>query len=533
MALSLTAGLDGAQTPPVDLLMQAPLTPGVVARLFEHIARPDVHARIGEALHDADPGVRAAAARVMFMSGDRGRALALAEALAAETAIDPLVEMSRALTHLGDVSHDALLFAAWERLGTNGAWKAAVAYGLARGPSALAAIPRLHAIDPGAQPLAAMVRAARPDRATLAELAAKARTAGDAAVYGAALSAARALKVALDDAAVVAGLESGVPDIRLLAAIHVLTSWRKTATPAPPVAAALHDVEPLGPDGDALALLARELAQRAGGRAAATSAAWTALVNDPSPQLVGLLRLPAAHGLLTEQERRRIARRLDNTDLDRREADVEADAAGPGSVRLADGYPTGFMASVFAATGCELRRIGQDAIAAATVAFVPDGRTGRAATIDTGLNNAACREAFRVALRTLVTDDSEVAGGQRVVVLPFELDLQQCLDGQDHAAPWSSVTGLAELTPPRKTRHRNPNYPASALQQGVQGAVRLAAVIGTKGCLQPVQVIRSVDPRLDIAALRSVFGWRFAPPEVEGRAVPFPITIEVTFSIRR
>jgi TonB family protein len=524
-----------AQPVPASLeaLTQAAPTAGVVARLSEFSGRPDVQSRLASYLRHPDPAVRAAAARVIFMTGNHALAAPLAEALATDATVDPLLEMSRALAHLGDGSHDELLFAAWKRLGANGAWKGAVAYALARGPSALSAVPALAGADPGAWSLAAMIRAARPDRTTLMNFADAARAAGDADMYGAALLAARALTVPVDDAALAAALASDVPEIRRSAVVHVLSAWKTDAVPTPALRAALHDVGPLGPEDDPIADVARELAQRAGGRAASTSADWTTLVNEPPLTLTGLLRLPGAHRLLTETERRRIARRLPNTDLDRAEPDSQSDVPPPGAVRLANGYPAGFMTSIFEATGCDARRIGEDAIGAASASFARDGRLGRATPLDTGVPDAACRDAVRIALRTLVTDDGDIAGAQRIVVVPFDLDLQQCLDGQAHAAPWSSPTGLTEMELPRKTRHRDPRYPANALQEGVKGAVRLATVIGTSGCPQQIEVVRSADPRLDVAALRSVLGWRFSPTLVAGRPVPFPVQVEVTFSIRR
>ena len=63
-----------AQTPPTPLddILQLPLSPGSVAWLVQHMAQPVVQARLGTALRDSQPNVRAAAARVIFIAGIRG-----------------------------------------------------------------------------------------------------------------------------------------------------------------------------------------------------------------------------------------------------------------------------------------------------------------------------------------------------------------------------------------------------------------------------------------------------------------------------
>ena len=70
--------------------------------------------------------------------------------------------------------------------------------------------------------------------------------------------------------------------------------------------------------------------------------------------------------------------------------------------------------------------------------------------------------------------------------------------------------------------------PADATASGVTGAVTLEIVVGTDGSVTDAKVLRSV-PMLDSTALATVQQWRFAPAELDGRAVPVRMTVTINF----
>jgi TonB family protein len=75
-------------------------------------------------------------------------------------------------------------------------------------------------------------------------------------------------------------------------------------------------------------------------------------------------------------------------------------------------------------------------------------------------------------------------------------------------------------------------YPQSAIDQRRQGVVLIDSMITATGCIARARVTRSVDPRLDWAALSAVTNWRFSPTFLNGTPVPVVMTVNVVFSLK-
>ena len=82
-------------------------------------------------------------------------------------------------------------------------------------------------------------------------------------------------------------------------------------------------------------------------------------------------------------------------------------------------------------------------------------------------------------------------------------------------------------------RRVEPKYPSTAKERGVQGAVRLEALVRADGTVEAACVYRPLDPDLDSEAAATVKLWRFSPATREGRAVPTWVAIELKFSSNR
>jgi TonB family protein len=89
------------------------------------------------------------------------------------------------------------------------------------------------------------------------------------------------------------------------------------------------------------------------------------------------------------------------------------------------------------------------------------------------------------------------------------------------------------VKPPAKTRHVNPVYPQSAIREQRGGIAILELTVGASGCVGRAEVLRSIGPDLDLAALRAVTGWAFKPTIVDGRAVALIMTVTVQFTLTR
>lgn len=76
----------------------------------------------------------------------------------------------------------------------------------------------------------------------------------------------------------------------------------------------------------------------------------------------------------------------------------------------------------------------------------------------------------------------------------------------------------------------SPDYPKKARKRGVEGSVRLHAIIGKDGSIRELSVI-SGDPLLTDAALNAVRQWRYQPTLLNGDPVEVDTTIDVTFAL--
>ena len=78
----------------------------------------------------------------------------------------------------------------------------------------------------------------------------------------------------------------------------------------------------------------------------------------------------------------------------------------------------------------------------------------------------------------------------------------------------------------------NPDYPADAQADGVEGTVLLRAVVSKDGSLLSIKSISTgIDPRLVSAAKAAVPLWRYQPALLNGEPVEVITTIDVTFRL--
>jgi protein TonB len=76
----------------------------------------------------------------------------------------------------------------------------------------------------------------------------------------------------------------------------------------------------------------------------------------------------------------------------------------------------------------------------------------------------------------------------------------------------------------------DPQYPPSARQAGIHGAVVMNAVIDREGAVRDIEVL-SGPQQLRAAAVEAVRQWRYKPYELDGFAVEVDTTITVNFEL--
>jgi TonB family protein len=95
-----------------------------------------------------------------------------------------------------------------------------------------------------------------------------------------------------------------------------------------------------------------------------------------------------------------------------------------------------------------------------------------------------------------------------------------------------TVTARDVDVQPRVLSKPRPTYTPDALEEEIQGAVLVSAVLGADGVVRDVRVLRGLGHGLDEAAVKAVLQMRFVPGSRGGMPVSVTQTIKVTFSLR-
>jgi len=82
----------------------------------------------------------------------------------------------------------------------------------------------------------------------------------------------------------------------------------------------------------------------------------------------------------------------------------------------------------------------------------------------------------------------------------------------------------------RLLRRVSPSYPVDAKEQGIEGTVRLHAVISADGNVQSLQPMSGPES-LVAAAITAVREWRYGPTLFEGRRIPVQDDIKLVFRL--
>ena len=102
--------------------------------------------------------------------------------------------------------------------------------------------------------------------------------------------------------------------------------------------------------------------------------------------------------------------------------------------------------------------------------------------------------------------------------------------------PYTVINGIDRLgvggvTPPRVIYEPDPKYTDAARKTQIQGTVYLSLVVTAAGLPEYVHVARSLDSRLDQAAVDAVKQWKFEPAMKNGKPVAIVIAVEVNFKL--
>jgi TonB family protein len=95
----------------------------------------------------------------------------------------------------------------------------------------------------------------------------------------------------------------------------------------------------------------------------------------------------------------------------------------------------------------------------------------------------------------------------------------------------NAAAAEGELTLPAPLRKVDPKYFPAAIAEGVEGTVRLAAIILKNGRVASVRLLRHLDDRLDQSAQDALDEWQFEPALRNGQPVDIDVVVEVPFRL--
>lgn len=85
------------------------------------------------------------------------------------------------------------------------------------------------------------------------------------------------------------------------------------------------------------------------------------------------------------------------------------------------------------------------------------------------------------------------------------------------------------VVPPQAVNKVIPLYPDGLRRRGIKGEVGLRVFIDEKGNVQMVQILSSLHPYLDYAAIRALGQWKFEPVIQKGKPVPAAFNYAIKF----
>jgi protein TonB len=96
-------------------------------------------------------------------------------------------------------------------------------------------------------------------------------------------------------------------------------------------------------------------------------------------------------------------------------------------------------------------------------------------------------------------------------------------------AQGSPVVTDSGLTGPVPLRKVDPRYPPALFAARVEGEVVLYAVIRKDGSVDSIQLVKGVEPQLDLNAMEALARWRFRPAQRKGVAVELEAIVHIPF----
>lgn len=114
----------------------------------------------------------------------------------------------------------------------------------------------------------------------------------------------------------------------------------------------------------------------------------------------------------------------------------------------------------------------------------------------------------------------------RILLSGLTIALALPLAAQDDGPPARDI-----VTQPSILRKVAPRYSERARKDGIEGTVTLKLIVAPDGRAKDIEVMKPLDPELDINAIAAVADWMFKPGTRNGEPVAANTTVDVSFNL--
>jgi len=127
-------------------------------------------------------------------------------------------------------------------------------------------------------------------------------------------------------------------------------------------------------------------------------------------------------------------------------------------------------------------------------------------------------------IATMISAKTALASDKFAEKIPVKIEYVNAIDTSEVALVSSGVKLNLYL-------ENRIKYPALAIENGIEGSVKVLARVGTNGLVTDVEILETVDDRLAQEVIKSVKNLTFIPATQNGYAVSYTIMIPVKFDL--
>jgi TonB family protein len=197
--------------------------------------------------------------------------------------------------------------------------------------------------------------------------------------------------------------------------------------------------------------------------------------------------------------------------------------SGNGAASNANGIPPGLFVGA-----------GPKSEGTVTVAGAGKAASGDVASAGLSRSSTSRKIASEISPDSQTEAERKVFAGRRSYAMTLNMPNLNSAGGSwvMHFVEQKEDEKKGELVAPVATRTADPGYPLELMRQNVRGTVILSAVINADGSVGEVQVLNSIDDRLDEYASNALSRWRFLPALKNGSPVALQAVVMIPFRPR-